>query len=49
MEIESEIVLCMICVRLESASLPSSLRAYRSGVAHPDWLGDLILRALPKT
>jgi len=26
-----------------------SLRAYRSGVAHPDWLGDLILRALPKT
>jgi len=26
-----------------------SLGAYRSGVAHPDWLGDLILRALPKT
>ena len=26
-----------------------SLRAYRSGVAHPDWLGDLILRAIPKT
>ena len=26
-----------------------SLRAYRSGVAHPDWLGDLILRAIPKS
>ena len=26
-----------------------SLRAYRSGVAHPDWLGNLILRAIPKT
>ena len=26
-----------------------SLRAYRSGVTHPDWLGDLILRPLPKT
>ena len=25
-----------------------SLHAYRQGVAHPDWLGDLILRALPK-
>jgi hypothetical protein len=24
-----------------------SLRAYREGVAHPDWLGDLILRAIP--
>jgi hypothetical protein len=26
-----------------------SLRAYRSGISHPDWLGDLILRAIPKT
>jgi hypothetical protein len=26
-----------------------SLAAYREGVAHPDWLGDLILRALPKS
>ncbi len=25
-----------------------SLRAYREGVAHADWLGDLILRAIPK-
>ena len=25
-----------------------SLQAYRDGVAHPDWIGDLILRALPK-
>jgi len=25
-----------------------SLQAYREGVAHPDWIGDLILRALPK-
>jgi hypothetical protein len=25
-----------------------SLKAYREGVAHPDWIGDLILRALPK-
>ena len=25
-----------------------SLDAYRAGVAHPDWLGDLILRAIPK-
>src|ERR1700726_3610830 len=25
-----------------------SLNAYREGVAHPDWLGHLILRALPK-
>jgi Glycosyl hydrolase family 26 len=25
-----------------------SLNAYRNGVAHPDWLGDLILRPLPK-
>ena len=24
-----------------------SLNAYREGVAHPDWLGDLILRAIP--
>src|SRR5207245_8213725 len=23
-----------------------SLQAYRDGVAHPDWLGDLILRAI---
>jgi hypothetical protein len=48
MEIESEIVLGKICVRLESASLPSSLGAYRSRVAHPDWPGDLILGALAK-
>jgi hypothetical protein len=26
-----------------------SLNAYREGVAHPDWVGDLILRALPKS
>jgi hypothetical protein len=26
-----------------------SLDAYREGVANPDWLGDLILRALPKS
>jgi beta-mannanase len=25
-----------------------SLNAYRAGVAHPDWLGNLILRAIPK-
>src|SRR5438445_811025 len=25
-----------------------SLRAYRGGIAHADWLGDLILRAIPK-
>jgi len=25
-----------------------ALRAYREGVANPDWLGDLILRTLPK-
>ncbi|HVD96425.1 MAG TPA: hypothetical protein VNE84_09865, partial [Candidatus Limnocylindria bacterium] len=25
-----------------------SLRAYQKGIADPDWLGDLILRALPK-
>jgi Glycosyl hydrolase family 26 len=25
-----------------------SLQAYREGVAHPDWLGNLILRAIPK-
>jgi hypothetical protein len=25
-----------------------SLNAYRKGVANPDWLGNLILRALPK-
>src|SRR6185437_9587647 len=25
-----------------------SLKAYREGVANPDWLGNLILRALPK-
>ena len=25
-----------------------SLRAYREGVANPDWLGDLILRPIPK-
>jgi len=25
-----------------------ALRAYREGVANPDWLGDLILRAVPK-
>ena len=25
-----------------------SLQAYRDGIAHPDWLGDLILRAIPK-
>jgi len=25
-----------------------SLQAYRQGVAHADWLGDLILRAIPK-
>ena len=25
-----------------------SLNAYREGVAHPDWRGDLVLRALPK-
>jgi hypothetical protein len=25
-----------------------SLRAYREGVAHSDWLGDLVLRAIPK-
>jgi hypothetical protein len=24
-----------------------SLNAYREGVAHPDWIGDLILRAVP--
>jgi hypothetical protein len=24
------------------------LQAYRDGIAHPDWLGDLILRAIPK-
>jgi hypothetical protein len=24
-----------------------SLKAYRDGVAHPDWIGDLILRAIP--
>ena len=24
-----------------------SLQAYREGVAHPDWLGNLILRAIP--
>ena len=24
-----------------------SLNAYREGVAHPDWLGNLILRAIP--
>lgn len=27
-------------------SSPESLKAYRDGVAHPDWLGDLILRPL---
>ena len=26
-----------------------SLQAYRAGVASPDWLGNLILRALPKS
>ena len=26
-----------------------SLQAYRNGVANPDWLGNLILRAIPKT
>jgi hypothetical protein len=26
-----------------------SLNAYREGVANPDWLGNLILRALPRT
>src|SRR5213082_482827 len=26
-----------------------SLNAYRAGAANPDWLGDLILRALPKS
>jgi hypothetical protein len=26
-----------------------SLQAYRDGVANPDWLGNLILRALPKS
>lgn len=26
-----------------------SLEAYRKGVAHPDWLGNLILRALPES
>lgn len=26
-----------------------SLRAYREGVANPDWLGNLILRAIPKS
>src|SRR4051812_22744074 len=26
-----------------------SLQAYRLGIAHPDWLGDLILRAIPKS
>lgn len=25
-----------------------SLQAYREGIANPDWLGQLILRALPK-
>ena len=25
-----------------------SLNAYREGVAHPDWLGDLILRGIPR-
>jgi hypothetical protein len=24
------------------------LNAYREGVANPDWLGNLILRAIPK-
>jgi hypothetical protein len=26
-----------------------SLQAYHDGVANPDWVGNLILRALPKT
>jgi len=26
-----------------------SLQAYREGVASPDWVGNLILKALPKT
>jgi hypothetical protein len=26
-----------------------SLRAYREGIANPDWLGNLILRAIPKS
>ena len=25
-----------------------SLQAYRDGLAHPDWLGDLVLKALSK-
>jgi beta-mannanase len=26
-----------------------SLNAYREGIAHPDWIGDLMLRAIPAT
>jgi hypothetical protein len=29
-------------------SSPEALEAYRNGVANPDWLGNLMLRALPK-
>lgn len=29
-------------------SSPEALEAYRMGVANPDWLGNLILRAIPK-
>jgi len=48
MEIETEIVPGKTRVGLECGTLLSSLRAYRPGVAHPDWLGDVILPALPK-
>jgi hypothetical protein len=33
---------------LRANSSVESLRAYREGVANPDWLGDLILRPVPK-
>jgi hypothetical protein len=33
---------------LRANSSVEALRAYREGVANPDWLGNLILRAVPK-
>jgi hypothetical protein len=33
---------------LRANSSVEALQAYRQGVANPDWLGNLILRALPR-
>ena len=40
---------CANASNLRVNSSVESLNAYREGVANPDWLGNLILRAIPRS